>query len=161
MRERGSKEFEWHGKDSENYFFFYISQTHVGAYGPAHSKWINCKLHCHIKAYNPWQEARPSSILNYSASQYQCSSSHSWNPVSRLANVHTDGAASFLFFSFLFFSAYATNHRRLLRRSLHTHERLRQHQGITRCDTSRTEIIVDECFFLHDTCAILNLLPWK
>lgn len=59
---------------------------------------------------------------------------------------------SFRFFPFLFFVRHGLR-RRLLRRSLHMHERLRQYRGITRRDTSRTEIIVDKWFVLYDTAS--------
>lgn len=73
-------------------------------------------------------------ILNYLALQ-QYDSPHSRNPVSRFANVRTVRTVIPVFVSFLFCVCHEPSP--VIAPSLHTHERLRQHQGITRCDTSR------------------------
>lgn len=88
------------GKDSKKFLhLFYVSQTHMHAGLSCVQQMDKLQLHCLINV----QSARGASavlILNYSALQ-QCDSPHSRNPVSRLANVRTDGDTSFRVFSFL------------------------------------------------------------
>lgn len=75
---------------------------------------VTTMLHKHVQSVAKGLAADDIELLGRAG--IQSGSSRSGNPVSRSVNVRTDGAASFLSFSFFSFLAYVTTRRRLLRR---------------------------------------------
>lgn len=83
---------------------------------PVHSKQTNCDHNVAQTCTVSGKSSAADDIELLGRAGIQSGSSRSGNPVSRSVNVRTDGAASFLSFSFFSFLAYVTTRRRLLRR---------------------------------------------
>lgn len=92
---------------------YVLSQAHVGTRGIALCIIIGQIVATLLRKRIQFAAAANIELLSLATSVWFISQQES---SIQLVNVRTDGAASFLFFSFLFFSAYATNHRQLLRR---------------------------------------------
>jgi len=130
--ERGRKEFEMAEKTAKSFYVFFMSRRPI-------CRIVLCIVNGQIAATLSHKRTirgkrRIRHILNYLALQ-QYDSPHSKNPVSRFANVRTVRMVIPVFVSFLFCVCHEPSP--VIAPSLHTHERLRQHQGITWYDTSR------------------------